>query len=93
MPKPYQRRTSTEWLAIIEDQQHSGLSASQYCDQNQLSSASFYKWKQRYSTKSSQTPKHNSNDFLDLSALTSTSGRWQITLSLGDGVELNLSPG
>ena len=38
-----QRRTGAEWQQLIEQQQHSGLSASVFCQQHGLSSKTFYK--------------------------------------------------
>lgn len=94
MTKPYARRSSSEWQQIIDDQAQSGLSAPQYCEQHQVSYASFSKWRQHFSgTKASPDASHS--DFIDLSQVSalsgSHSGRWNITLCLGDGVELRLS--
>lgn len=92
MPRPYQRRSSTEWLALVEAHQQSGLSSAQFCDQNNISYASFYKWKKRYSFSEPNTaPQQQEGDFIDLSSITSTPGLWNITLSLGDGIELTLN--
>lgn len=92
MTKPYARRSSSEWQQIIEDQAQSGLSAPQYCEQHQVSYASFSKWRQHFSgTKTPSDSMHS--DFIDLSQVPdlSGSGYWNITLRLGDGVELRLS--
>ncbi|NLQ19201.1 IS66 family insertion sequence element accessory protein TnpB [Marinomonas sp. M1K-6] len=92
MTKPYARRSSSEWQQIIGDQAESGLSAPQYCEQHQVSYASFSKWRQHFSgTKKPSDSMHS--DFIDLSQVPalSGSGRWNITLRLGDGVELRLS--
>jgi|TARA_R110001606_G_scaffold366490_1_gene521694 hypothetical protein len=92
MSKPYARRSSSEWQQIIEDQAQSDLSAPQYCQQHGVSYASFSKWRQHFSgTKKPSDSMHS--DFIDLSQVPalSGSGRWNITLCLGDGVELRLS--
>ncbi|SBS38104.1 hypothetical protein MSP8886_04391 [Marinomonas spartinae] len=92
MTKPYTRRSSSEWQQIIDGQAESGLSAPQYCEQHQVSYASFSKWRQHFSgTKASPDSSHS--DFIDLSQVPTLSGtgRWNITLCLGDGVELRLS--
>ena len=98
MTKPYTRRSSAQWQQIIEDQAQSGLSAPQYCQTHQVSYASFSKWRQHFSgTKTSSDSPHS--DFIDLSQVPTLSGsssgseRWNITLCLGDGVELRLSRG
>ncbi|TYL46898.1 IS66 family insertion sequence element accessory protein TnpA [Marinomonas sp. IMCC 4694] len=92
MTKPYTRRSSSEWQQIIDDQAESGLSAPQYCKQHQVRYASFSKWRQHFSgTKTS--PDSSQSDFIDLSQMPALSGtgRWNITLCLGDGIELRLS--
>lgn len=92
MSKPYARRSSSEWQQIIEDQAQSDLSAPQYCQQHGVSYVSFSKWRQHFSgTKKPSDSMHS--DFIDLSQVPalSGSGRWNITLCLGDGVELRLS--
>ncbi len=95
MPRQYTRRTPEQWLSLIEAQQQSGLSAPRYCDHHELSYASFCKWRQRFAesqTHRGETPVGARSDFVDLSDLAvSSPGRWHITLSLGDGVELTLS--
>ena len=95
MTKPYARRSSSEWQQIIEDQAQSALSAPQYCHQHGVSYASFSKWRQHFSRLG--TPSEASrSDFIDLSQVptltgSTDSGRWNITLCLGDGIELRLS--
>lgn len=92
MTKPYARRSSSEWQQIIDDQAQSDLSAPQYCQQHGVSYASFSKWRQHFSNLNA-SPDTPQSDFIDLSQVPalSGSGRWNITLCLGDGVELRLS--
>ncbi|TYL46658.1 IS66 family insertion sequence element accessory protein TnpA [Marinomonas sp. IMCC 4694] len=94
MTKPYTRRSSSEWQQIIDDQAESGLSAPQYCKQHQVSYASFSKWRQ-YFSGGKTSPEASHSNFINLSQMSalsdSHSGRWNITLCLGDGVELRLS--
>jgi len=40
------RRSDTEWQQLIEQQEHSGLNASAFCQQQGLSSKTFYKRRQ-----------------------------------------------
>ena len=94
MTKPYTRRSSSEWQQIIDDQAQSDLSAPQYCQQHGVNYASFSKWRQHFlGTKTASETSRS--DFIDLSQVSaqsdSHSGRWNITLCLGDGVELRLS--
>ena len=104
MTKPYARRSSAQWQQIVEDQAQSDLSAPQYCQQHGVSYASFSKWRQHFSGTNPLSDSIHS-DFIDLSQVPalsgsgsgsgsdsgSGSGRWNITLCLGDGVELRLS--
>lgn len=89
MTRPYQRKTSDQWLSLVEAQQQSGLSAAKFCKQSDISYASFCKWKQRFSRRNDVAD----SDFVDLSTLAPGSDKWHITLALGDGVELTLSRG
>lgn len=91
MSQPYQRRSPNEWSTLVNAQQQSGLSAVQYCKQNNIVYASFCKWKQRLTDHESFDTDTPASGFLDLSSIAPSSGRWDITLSLGDGIELTLS--
>lgn len=93
MSRPYQRQSSEQWQSLVDAQQSSGLSAAKFCKQNQISYASFCKWKQRFSGSQTNPSELNNTDFVDLSALSSRPDKWHITLALGDGVELTLSRG
>jgi putative transposase len=93
MTRPYSRRSSDEWFTLVEQQQTSGLSAPKFCEQQNVSYASFSKWRLQFNREhnAQQSLKANAgNDFVDLSTL-SSSGKWHITLALGNGVELRLS--
>ncbi len=92
MAKSYTRRSSSEWQQIIDDQAESDFSAPQYCQQHGVSYASFSKWRRHFSGTNPPSGSIHS-DFIDLSQVPalSGSGRWNITLCLGDGVELRLS--
>lgn len=95
-PRKYTHRSQEEWQVLINQWQQSGLPATNFCKQHHLSSASFYKWRQRFDSiddpgqKSPDTP---SSDFIDITALISTVDRqgWNIVLNLGDGLSLTLS--
>jgi len=88
-------RTPEQWQTLIDQQRASGLSAPQFCKQENIGYASFCNWRKRLS----EEPVGNASDtgeasFLDLSSLmgTPSSGPgWNIVLSLGNGVELRLS--
>ena len=89
-------RTPEQWQALVDQHRDSGLSASQFCKQENIGYSSFCNWRKRLSDQ----PTDNSTDsgeasFLDLSSLMGTSPSsglgWNIVLSLGNGVELRQS--
>lgn len=84
------RRTPEQWQSIINDFSASDLSGAQFCKQKNIQYAGFCKWRQRL-LNNPDAPAEPA--FLDLSALAgnSTSPTWNITLKLGNGVELVLS--
>ena len=85
------RRTPEQWQQIVTDWKNSNLSAPKYCEEHQLSYASFSQWRRRFSDQTN-TPTANEG-FLNLSALGEQlpSSGWRITLRLGGDVELVLS--
>lgn len=87
-------RSKTQWQELIEQWRASGLSARQFCSQQDIGYASFCQWRKRLSSPEesvAQRPEPEPS-FIDLSALGSerTTG-WNIVLNLGNGVELRLS--
>ena len=94
--KKYQRRSPQEWKSLVEEQIESGLSAPQFCKDNDISYASFSVWKRRFQSTESHATTDNrlegQSGFIDLSSLPSSpESGWRITLRLGNGVELELS--
>jgi putative transposase len=87
------RRTPEQWTASVTDFLASGLSAPKFCKQQNISYASFSKWRQRLATKNIDQVRDNdqSASFIDVSALVSESTHWNIILKLGNGVELILN--
>lgn len=91
MTRQYQRLSAQQWQAFVEQQATSDLSAPKFCQQQNISYASFIKWRQKFSASSAEAkPSSQTGDFVDLSSLAG-SGAWNITLCLGNGVELRLS--
>lgn len=89
-------RTPEQWQALVDRQRDSGLSAPQFCQQENIGYASFCHWRKRLSEASTDDSADAGDaNFLDLSSLiggSSSSGPgWNIVLSLGNGVELRLS--
>lgn len=89
------RRTPEQWQAIVTNFSASGLSAPQFCKQQNIQYASFSKWRQRLSTTNVTQPcggdQHASASFIDVSSLVNENTNWNITLKLGNGVELILN--
>ena len=89
-------RTPEQWKALIDQQRSSGLSAAQFCKQEDIGYASFCNWRKRLSNPSTdESSGPGEAGFLDLSSLMgnspSSGPSWNIVLSLGNGVELRLS--
>lgn len=87
-------RTSAQWQALVDQQQASGLSAVQFCKQQNIGYASFCNWRKRLSDNQIEEPSISKDTgFLDLSSLMSQSSEpsWNIVFCLGNGVELRLS--
>lgn len=85
-------RSRDQWQSIIDDFSLSGLSAPKFCEQNDIPYGSFSKWRLKLSP-STLSSSVSSDTFLDLSSLASADSEkhWNITLKLGNGVELVLS--
>ena len=89
-------RTPEQWQVLVDQHRESGLSAMEFCKQQQLGYASFCNWRKRLSLGSiDETRAPGEADFLDLSSLmgycASSGSGWNVVLSLGNGVELRLS--
>lgn len=89
-------RTTEQWQVLVDQQRDSGLSAPQFCKQENIGYASFCNWRKRLSDQSTDDSAGSGEaNFLDLSSLMGTSQStgpcWNIVLSLGNGVELRLS--
>lgn len=93
MPRVY--RKEAEWQSLIDQQQASGMAVSQFCSIHSINYVSFCKWRQRLKINNEPpSSKAQADSFVDVSSLLSSSAQqapsWQITLSLGDGIELTL---
>ena len=89
-------RTPEQWQALVDQQRDSGLSAMQFCKQENIGYASFCNWRKRLADHSAgESANSGEASFLDLSSLMGTppssSPGWNIVLNLGNGVELRLS--
>lgn len=86
-------RNAAQWQQLIDLWHTSELSITEFCQTHQLSTMSFYKWRQRLAPQTEHAPAARQDaQFIDLSAFAHQgSARWHIVLSLGNGVELTLS--
>ncbi|MDP5138087.1 IS66 family insertion sequence element accessory protein TnpB [Rheinheimera baltica] len=85
-------RNAAQWQQLIDLWRTSELSITEFCQTHQLSTMSFYKWRQRLAPQSGQAQPMQDTQFIDLSAFAKQGGtHWHIVLSLGNGVELSLS--
>jgi putative transposase len=96
-----QRRSGNTWREIVARQEQSGLTVTQFCEQEGLKAASLYGWRVRLrqeptGTKTSPTissrvgAQKSAEEFIDLGALGASRGRFEVRLDLGGGVLLQL---
>jgi putative transposase len=96
-----QRRSESAWREIVARQQQSGLTVTEFCKREGLTAASLYGWRVRLrqaatGKKTSQTifdrdrVERTSEEFIDLGAIGSSRGRFEVRLDLGGGVLLQL---
>jgi putative transposase len=92
-PEKYLRRTPAQWQAIVDDFLVSNLSAPEFCKQKNIQYSNFSKWRKRLSDEVpiKENSVEVSSSFIDVSTLIDESQNWNITLKLGNGVELILS--
>jgi len=97
------RKTRSQWLALVAQHRRSTLSAPAFCKQEAVSYPSFNYWRKRLADApvepiQATTPVAADKlpAFIDIGMLADAdqptpAGFWNITLKLGNGVELNLS--
>jgi putative transposase len=97
-----QRRSGSTWREIVTRQEQSGLTVTEFCEQEGLKAASLYGWRvrlrqqQRTGTKTSPTISSKADmqktpeGFIDLGAIGASRGRFEVRLDLGGGVLLQL---
>ncbi len=87
------RKTQEQWQTIVDAFSTSNLSAPEFCKQQHIQYSSFSKWRQRFSEKISTKEycEEDASSFIDVSALVNENKNWNITLKLGNGVELVLN--
>ena len=82
-------RTREQWQQLIAQWQKTDDNAQAFCTAHDIGYASFCKWRQRLQKPEPQSS--GETQFIDVSALQQPGRRWDIVLSLGNGVELKLS--
>jgi transposase-like protein len=89
------RRTPDDWQTIIDQYQASGLKASEFCRQNNITASNFYVWRKKLlgETNLEQNLDARSHTDVDTWQLIPPSQReqsWDIELSLPGGVTLRM---
>lgn len=98
------RRGESAWREIVARQEESGLTVQEFCDGEGLKAASLYGWRVRLRREPAgkgasarvvrKSPAQKaSQEFIDLGAIDSSRGRFEVRLDLGSGVLLHLVRG
>ena len=88
------RRSANDWQAIIDQYQASGLKASEFCRQNNITASNFYVWRKKLLEEA--TPeKSNAQSPVDpdhwqLITPPTEPQSWDLELSLPGGVTLRM---
>jgi transposase-like protein len=96
-----QRRSASAWREIVARQEQSGLTVRKFCKREGLNVASLYGWRMRLRREPADktaAPRVSrkaraekvSEEFIDLGAIDSGAGRFEVRLDLGGGVLLQL---
>jgi putative transposase len=96
-----QRRSESAWREIVARQEQSGLTVQEFCEREGLKAASLYGWRvrlrQEHAGKKTSPPisrraraEKAPGEFIDLGAIDSSRGRFEVRLDLGGGVLLHL---
>lgn len=91
-----QRRSRTQWQALLERFESAGLSVPAFCARESISEASFYRWRGLLTASGARHElAPSAGEFVDLGALASGArcARLELKPDLGDGVMLHLVRG
>jgi len=82
--KSRKRRTAKDWSRILQRQQASGLSRTEFCRREAIALSSFDRWRQRVDPEATRT------SFVELVPATPTirEKSWSLEIELPNGVEL-----
>jgi len=85
-------RPQEQWQALVDQQRDSGLSAMQFCKQEDIGYASFCSWRKRLTEEpAANSAGSGEAGFLDLSSLSICDKRSRDKRRLGNKVRLSLS--
>jgi hypothetical protein len=95
------RQSESAWREIVARQDQSGLTVREFCEREGLKAVSLYGWRVRLRqqpTDKISSPRISgraraqkaSGEFIDLGAIDSSRGRFEVRLDLGGGVLLHL---
>ena len=95
------RRSESAWREILAHQEQSGLTVQEFCEREGLKAASLYGWRVRLRKKAAgkraspeiskrACAEKTSEEFINLGAIGSGRGRFEVRLDLGGGVLLQL---
>lgn len=84
-------RTKQQWQEIIDRFSESELSAPKFCTEQNISYASFMKWKQSLLGTGKRTAKKKLPEFVELTPPTAPSSQWAIELDLAPGIQLRIA--
>jgi len=94
------RRTATAWRGVLARFAQSGMTVLAFCEREEISRESFYRWRSKLTLSPDQPPVHKETrvtstaaGFIDLGALRRGSSRLELRLDLGGGVLLHLVRG
>ncbi|MGB7306889.1 MAG: hypothetical protein WBD13_21690 [Burkholderiaceae bacterium] len=95
------RKSAEQWREIVDRQRTSGLSQAAFCRQENLASATFYKWQNRLNQAATSAPWHSAGDsghdlsapFVSLGTVPGGAAPSTMTvrLDLGAGLVLEIS--
>ncbi len=87
--KRRKRRGAEGWQKILGRFKDSGLNVEAFCRAESISTASYYRWRQRLGENEKQALATDQTPFIELGPLGGNTA-WDIELELGDGLVLRL---
>lgn len=85
------KRTAEQWQQLVQAQQESDLTISQFCTEHKLAESNFYAQRKKYRQSEGQAKEDAWLPLNDLIAVQQDNRHWNIELKLPNGVVLNMS--